>query len=298
MTGDQWVPESEQLFEAARDLYENADYEKATPLFERLLAEDAGVCRRQDLELWLAACYVEQWKWAKGAELLRKLVKRYDSVEEPLSYAQAIRMAGRCEMQTGSYARAEEILEEFEHYAQPLLTAGEIWMLFEGRFDLGRVQAALGRPEEALKTFDLAESGVPATVVTPVTKSMLDYERARALHYLGDHLHAIQVLETLDPHLFHGLPKREYWLLLVRCQEWIKEHEKALTAFTTLEALGIPDSLKAEAHHWAGRACYCLGQGPESLQHFRESMKHPSDSDWVRVHNTHYLDELRKAGYY
>ena len=298
MEEDHWVPESEQLFETARDLYDNSEYKKASTLFERLLAEDAGVCRKQDLELWLAASYVEQWEWAKGAKLLHKLVKRFDAIEEPLSYAQVICLAGRSDVQLGSYAAAESWLEELEQYAQAILQDGDIWLLYKGRIDRGRVQVALGKPGEALKTYDLAESCIPAGVMPPAVKSVLNYERARALHYLGDHQRAIKVLETVDPDLFQDLPKYEYWLLIARCHGWIKENEKALAAFNTLEALGIPDSLKAEVHHWAGRACYYLGQGPESLQHFRESMKHPSDSDWVKECNTHYLEGLRKAGYY
>jgi len=297
VTSDHWVPETELLFKTACGHYDNADYEKAATLFARLLAEDAGVYGSQDTELWLAACYVEQWQWARASMLLERLIEQFHEREEPISYAQAVSLAGRCKLQTGSFQDAERLLAEFEGYAHILLQNDQTWMLYEGRVDRARVQVALGKSEEALKTFDLAESGVPASAMLPVTKTILDYERARALHYLGDHQRAIQILETIDPHLFHDLSRREFWLLLVRCQEWIKEHEKALTAFKTLEALGIPDSLKAEAHHWAGRACYYLGQGSESLRHFQESTKCPSDIHWLAESNVGYLEQLKMAGY-
>jgi len=296
-TEDQRKAETERLFEAACEYYEKDDYEKAAALFERLVEADAGVYRTQDLKLWLAACYLELSDYERARPLLDELVRTFSPAEEPLRYGHALSLAGNCRSYSGSFETAVPLLEELEQYAQALLQGGKLWLLYEGRMARGHALLWLGKPEEALRTFDLAEGGVPAGSIKPAVKSVLDYNRAVALHHMGDRDRAVRMLETVTPNSFKDESKREYWFLREHLHGLLKEHDKAIMCFKQLAALGIPDSLKAEAHSIAGRAYYYSGEGSESARHLRESMKHPTDRDWIRESSTNFLKELKKAGY-
>lgn len=163
-----------------------------------------------------------------------------------------------------------------------------------------RIYTSLGRPQEALDTYEKIPGGASATDKSKAQKMLHHLQAAEAaIKSGGSGRTAIWNMDQAENCLDSSAPRPRKWKLL-RCEAYLMNGDENSLGQVQTMSTGLlrDDSTDAEALILRGRAFYQTGENDQAMNHFRKALSYDPDLSQARtlLKTVQKLDKAKESG--